>query len=65
MRIALACPASLPATQFGGILFLSIHIANYLSNHGIRIHDILPGSITLDNGISLGLNKGLPISSST
>ena len=34
MKIALACPASLPATQFGGILFLSIHIAKRLSDEG-------------------------------
>ena len=34
MKIALTCPASLPATQFGGILFLSIHIANHLSKIG-------------------------------
>ena len=27
MKIALACPASLPATQFGGIMFLSLDIA--------------------------------------
>ena len=34
MKIALVCPASLPATQFGGILFLSIHIAKGLSDEG-------------------------------
>ena len=27
MKIALTCPASLPATQFGGILFLCVDIA--------------------------------------
>ena len=37
MKIALVCPASLPATQFGGILFLSIHIANRLSNDGHKM----------------------------
>lgn len=31
MKIALTCPASLPATQFGGILFLGIDIARELS----------------------------------
>tara|TARA_B100000530_G_scaffold333710_2_gene282216 strand:+ start:209 stop:1387 length:1179 start_codon:yes stop_codon:yes gene_type:complete len=37
MKIALTCPASLPATQFGGILFLSIHIAKHLSNDGHNV----------------------------
>ncbi len=27
MRIALVCPASIPATQFGGILFLTVNLA--------------------------------------
>ena len=27
MNIGLVCPASLPATQFGGILFLAVDIA--------------------------------------
>jgi glycosyltransferase involved in cell wall biosynthesis len=34
MRIALVCPASLPATQFGGILFLAVDIASELSREG-------------------------------
>ena len=34
MKIAITCPASLPATQFGGIMFLCIHIAKKLSNDG-------------------------------
>jgi len=34
MRIALVCPASLPATQFGGILFLAVDIATELSKEG-------------------------------
>ena len=40
MKIALTCPASLPATQFGGILFLCIDIAKELSDkgHEIRIY---------------------------
>tara|TARA_B100000029_G_scaffold160677_1_gene156537 strand:- start:999 stop:2186 length:1188 start_codon:yes stop_codon:yes gene_type:complete len=37
MKIALVCPASLPATQFGGIMFLCIHIAKQLSNDGHSI----------------------------
>ena len=27
MKVALVCPASLPATQFGGILFVGVNIA--------------------------------------
>lgn len=34
MKIALVCPASLPATQFGGILFLCVDIAREASNSG-------------------------------
>ena len=45
MKIALTCPASLPATQFGGILFLSIHIAKNLSNTG---HDLTIYTSDLD-----------------
>jgi glycosyltransferase involved in cell wall biosynthesis len=37
MKIALTCPASLPATQFGGIMFLCIHIAKKLSNDGHNV----------------------------
>jgi glycosyltransferase involved in cell wall biosynthesis len=33
MKIALVCPASLPATQFGGILFLAVDIAKELSEN--------------------------------
>ena len=40
MKIALVCPASLPATQFGGILFLCVDIAKELSckNHQVTIY---------------------------
>jgi len=34
MKIALVCPASLPATQFGGILFLCVDIARETSSVG-------------------------------
>ena len=34
MRIALTCPASLPATQFGGILFLCVEIAKETTKSG-------------------------------
>ena len=37
MKIALSCPASLPATQFGGILFLAVDIARELSEIGYDV----------------------------
>ena len=39
MKIALTCPASLPATQFGGIMFLSLDIAKESAklNHDVTI----------------------------
>ena len=37
MKIALVCPASLPATQFGGIMFLCVDIAKELSDQGHEI----------------------------
>lgn len=37
MKISLVCPASLPATQFGGIMFLCVHIANRLSRLGHQV----------------------------
>ena len=47
MKIALVCPASLPATQFGGIMFLCVHIAKQLSNDG---HSITIYTTDLDFG---------------
>lgn len=41
----MTCPASLPATQFGGILFLCVHIAKKLSNAG---HDVTIYTTDLD-----------------
>ena len=40
MKIVIVCPASLPATQFGGILFLGVDIARELSNlnHQVTIY---------------------------
>ncbi len=40
MKIGIVCPASLPATQFGGILFLAVDIARELSNqdHQVTIY---------------------------
>lgn len=45
MRIALTCPASLPATQFGGIMFLCVHLAKKISNIG---HDVTICTTDLD-----------------
>ena len=40
MRIGIVCPAPLPATQFGGILFLGVDLARELSNekHEVTIY---------------------------
>ena len=40
MKIGIVCPASLPATQFGGILFLGVDLARELSNekHQVTIY---------------------------
>ena len=40
MKIGIICPASLPATQFGGILFLAVDLAGELSNekHQVTIY---------------------------
>ncbi len=37
MKIGIVCPASLPATQFGGILFLAVDIARELSNQNHQV----------------------------
>jgi len=52
MRIALVCPASLPATQFGGIIFLAVDLAREISNMG---HDVTIYTTDLD--FSNGQNK--------
>ena len=52
MRIALVCPASLPATQFGGIVFLAVDLARETSNMG---HDVTIYTTDLD--FSNGQNK--------
>ena len=52
MKIALCCPASLPATQFGGIAFLGIDIAREISELG---HDVTIYTTDLD--FSNGPNK--------
>jgi len=45
MKISLTCPASLPASQFGGIMFLCVHIAKNLAEQG---HDITIYTTDLD-----------------
>ena len=58
MKIALACPASLPATQFGGILALCVDIARESSNSG---HDTTIFTTDLDFANNLKtFNKNLP-----
>ena len=58
MKIALTCPASLPATQFGGIMFLCVHIAKKLSNDG---HSITIYTSDLDFGNNTNtFNRNLP-----
>lgn len=58
MKIALTCPASLPATQFGGILFLGIHIAKHLSNNGHNL-TIYTSDLDFANNAST-FNQNLP-----
>jgi glycosyltransferase involved in cell wall biosynthesis len=58
MKIALVCPASLPATQFGGILFLAIDIANELGGKG---HKVVIFTTNLDFANNAHtFNKNLP-----
>jgi len=58
MKIAITCPASLPATQFGGIMFLCVNIARKISDQG---HEVTIYSTDLDfaNNPST-FNKKLP-----
>jgi len=58
IKIALACPASLPATQFGGILFLAVDIARELSEIG---NDVIIYTTDLDFANNPNtFNKNLP-----
>lgn len=45
MKIALVCPASLPATQFGGIMFLCVDIAREIAK---AAHDVTIFTTDLD-----------------
>lgn len=58
MKIALVCPASLPATQFGGILFLCVDIARESVKSG---HDVTIYTTDLDFANNANtFNKNLP-----
>ena len=52
MKVALVCPASLPATQFGGIVFLAVDLAREISELG---HEVTIYTTDLD--FSNGPNK--------
>jgi len=58
MKIAIVCPASLPATQFGGIVFLAVDLAREIAEMG---HDVTIYTTDLDfsNGPNK-FNKELP-----
>jgi len=45
MKVTISCPASLPATQFGGIMFLGVEIASELAKNG---HDVVIFTTDLD-----------------
>ena len=45
MKIAIVCPASFPATQFGGIVFLAVDLAREISELG---HDVTIYTTDLD-----------------
>ena len=58
MKIALVCPASLPATQFGGIVFLAVDLAREISELG---HNVTIFTTDLDfANASNQFNKKLP-----
>ena len=58
MKIALVCPASLPATQFGGILFLAVDIAREATSLG---NDVVIYTTDLDFANNANtFNKDLP-----
>ena len=58
MKIALVCPASLPATQFGGIVFLAVDLAREISKKGHEV-TIYTTDLDFSNGPNT-FNKNLP-----
>ena len=58
MKIGITCPASLPATQFGGILFLAVDLARELANEK---HEVVIYTTDLDFANNPNtFNKKLP-----
>ena len=58
MKIGIICPASLPATQFGGILFLGVDLARELANEK---HEVVIYTTDLDFANNPNtFNKKLP-----
>jgi len=58
MKVALICPASLPATQFGGIVFLAVDLAREISKIGHEV-TIYTTDLDFSNGPNK-FNKNLP-----
>ena len=58
MKVALVCPASLPATQFGGIVFLAVDLAHEISKMGHEV-TIYTTDLDFSNGPNK-FNKNLP-----
>ena len=58
MKVALVCPASLPATQFGGIVFLAVDLAREISKMGHEV-TIYTTDLDFSNGPNT-FNKNLP-----
>ena len=58
MKVALVCPASLPATQFGGIVFLAVDLAREISKMGNEV-TIYTTDLDFSNGPNK-FNKNLP-----
>jgi len=58
MKVALVCPASLPATQFGGIVFLAVDLAREISEMGHEV-TIYTTDLDFSNGPNK-FNKKLP-----
>lgn len=58
LKIALTCPASIPAIQFGGILFLGINIAEQLGKKGHNV-SIFTTDLDFANNTNT-FNKNLP-----
>lgn len=58
MKIAIVCPASLPATQFGGIVFLAVNLAREMSELGHKV-TIYTTDLDFSNGPNK-FNRTLP-----